>query len=59
MKETVYGVFAVRGDGGIPSVVKLAGIILYTREDAALTAGNYKLAFASDFEVREIECEVK
>jgi len=60
MKETVYGVFSVRGDREKPSIVKLMGNeFFYDRNEANLRAGDLKINFNIDFEVREIKCEVR
>lgn len=60
MTETVYGVFAARGDGGTPSITKLMNdTIFFDIDDANRFVGEMKLRYASDFKVRVIECEVK
>ena len=60
MKETIYGVFAVRGDGATPFISELVGNMLFGSEKAALFAvGNLKLESGGDYKVHAIECEVK
>jgi hypothetical protein len=60
MKETVYGVFAVVKNGKKPSIVNIMNdAIFHSLANANLSAGDFKIKYGCDFEVHEIECEVK
>lgn len=59
VKELVYGVFAIRGNGGCPSIEKLIDDKVYRSLDEAVDkAAHDHCIYGSNFEARQIECEV-